>query len=77
MIIWYASCFCPSQIIHYLNDPSFVSGDPQEECSRCGKMFLSNGSAGFCLSCRNQKPHGDSADDSSGNHTEDSNGTPE
>lgn len=57
----------------------FFIGDPQEECRSCGKMYLSNGSSsGSCPSCRNQttpNPHGDSAEDSSGNHTEDSNVT--
>lgn len=55
------------------------AGDPQEECSRCGKMYICNGTSDICSKCRNQNmkiPHGDSADDSSGNHTEDSN-TPE
>ncbi|XP_017769256.1 PREDICTED: zinc finger protein 454-like [Nicrophorus vespilloides] len=45
-------------------------GDPQEECSRCGKMFIlcGGGSEGCCPQCRDS--------DSSGNHTEDSNGSP-
>lgn len=64
----------PSRAPHILH--SFVSGDPQEECRNCGKMYLTNGSSsGNCPSCRKQTPHGDSAEDSSGNHTEDSNGT--
>lgn len=57
-----------------------ISGDPQEECARCGKMYLSGGPAGLCPSCRGQNnppPPGDSAEDSCGTHTEDSNGTPE
>lgn len=54
-------------------------GDPQEECSRCRKMYLSNGSPGTCSSCKmqNKNLHADSAEDSCGTHTEDSNGTPE
>ncbi|KAJ3642434.1 hypothetical protein Zmor_025223 [Zophobas morio] len=53
-------------------------GDPQEECTRCGKMYICNGTPDACPKCRGQNgaPHGDSAEDSSGNHTEDSN-TPE
>lgn len=56
-----------------------LAGDPQEECTSCGKMYLCNGSPSLCPNCRTQinPPHRDSADDSSGNHTEDSNGTQE
>ncbi|KAK5644607.1 hypothetical protein RI129_005907 [Pyrocoelia pectoralis] len=54
-------------------------GDPQEECNICGKMYLSGGTSGSCSSCQIQskKSHPDSAEDSCGTHTEDSNGTPE
>ncbi|GLV32530.1 Kruppel homolog 1 [Carabus blaptoides fortunei] len=55
-------------------------GDPQEECTRCGKMYLSGGPPGLCPACRGQNsshPPADSAEDSCGTHTEDSNGTPE
>ncbi|CAH1378755.1 hypothetical protein MTP99_002559 [Tenebrio molitor] len=57
---------------------SAATGDPQEECTRCGKMYICNGTPEVCPKCRGQNnaPHGDSAEDSSGNHTEDSN-TPE
>lgn len=58
-----------------------ILGDPQEECTRCGKMYLCGTNDGLCTNCRQEKTSnnqmiGDSAEDSSGNHTEDSN-TPE
>lgn len=70
---------------HLLNADFYIkiyllTGDPQEECTSCGKMYLSGGPPGLCPACRGQNnshPPADSAEDSCGTHTEDSNGTPE
>lgn len=55
----------------------FVAGDPQEDCSRCGKTYLSGPTKdGVCPKCKNlnnNTPITDStAEESSGNQTEDS-----